>query len=143
MDPSGCAVGRIAPGGPWVGFAPMLDERHALVVEGPDGSGIRRAADDDVLVALAVAYFEDALDPPPDELAATHADIASLVRHVAAAQADPARRRRLDEAVDAIDDGLAADAVIARLAAVLDDEAAADPVAWLVARARSMVAGDD
>ena len=121
-----------------MGFAPTLDDGYALVVDGPGGSG-RAAADADVLLALAVAYFEDALDAPPDELAATHADIASLVRHVAEAEADAPRRRLLDEAVDAIDDGLAADVVIGRLSAALTVAASGDPVAWLLERAGSVV----
>jgi hypothetical protein len=137
-----CAVGRLAPGGPWVGFAPTLDDGYALVVEGPGASG-RTAADADLLLALAVAYFEDALDPPPDELAATHADIASLVRHVAEAEGDAVRHRLLEEAVDAIDDGLAADVVIGRLAAALSADAAEDPVAWLLERAGSAAASHE
>jgi hypothetical protein len=140
VNAAACAVGRLAQGGPWIGFAPTLDDGYALVVEGPDGAGRQSAADAELLVALGVAYFEDALDPPPDDLAATHADIASLVRHVAQAQTDAPRRRLLDEAVDAIDDGLAADVVIARLTAVLSGAAAADPVAWLVDRAESALA---
>lgn len=139
MDAPACAVGRLGTGGPWVGFAPTLDDGYALVVEGPSGSG-RSPADADLLLALAIAYFEDALDAPPDELAATHADIASLVRHVAGAEVDAPRRRLLEEAVDAIDDGLAADVVIARLSVVLNADAAADPVAWLLDRAGSVVA---
>ena len=139
MDAPACAVGRLGAGGPWVGFAPTLDDGYALVVEGPSGSG-RSPADADLLLALAIAYFEDALDAPPDDLAATHADIASLVRHVAEAEADAPRRRLLEEAVDAIDDGLAADVVIARLSVVLSADAAADPVAWLLDRAGSVVA---
>jgi hypothetical protein len=141
MDAPACAVGRIGPGGPWVGFAPTLDDGYALVVEGSRGS--RRAeADADLLLAMAIAYFEDALDPPPDDLAATHADIGSLVRHVAEAEADPPRRRLLKEAVDAIDDGLATDAVIARLAVVLSAGSGADPVGHLLERARA-IASDD
>lgn len=137
MDAPACAVGRIGPGGPWVGFAPTLDDGYALVVEGPGGSG-RVPADAGLLLALAIAYFEDALDAPPEDLAATHADIASLVRHVAEAELDAPRRRLLEEAVDAIDDGLAADVVIARLGAVLNAATAGDPVAWLLERVRAI-----
>lgn len=142
MDAAACAVGRLRPGGPWVGFAPTLDDGYALVVEGPGASG-RSAADSDLLLALAIAYFEDALDAPPDELAATHADIASLVRHVAEAEGDAARRRLLGEAVDAIDDGLAADVVIGRLTGALSRAAAGDPVAWLLERAGSVAASHE
>lgn len=141
MDAPACAVGRIGPGGPWIGFAPTLDDGYALVVGASHGS--RRAeADADLLLVLAIAYFEDALEPPPDELAATHADIAALVRHVAQVHSEPVRRRRMVEAVDAIDDGLAADAVIRRLTAALSAEMSGDPVGWLLERA-GMLAGDD
>ena len=141
MDVPACAVGRIGPGGPWVGFAPTLDDGYALVVEGA-GAPRRAAGDPDLLLAIAIAYFEDALDPPPDDLAATHADIGSLVRHLAEAEADAARRGQLREAVDAIDDGLAADAVIARLAAAMKASRSDDPVGRLMAHARA-IAGDD
>jgi hypothetical protein len=141
MDAPACAIGRIGPGGPWVGFAPTLDDGYALVVEGSAGSR-RSAAEPDLLVALAIAYFEDALHPPPDDLAATHADIGALVRHLAEAELDVPRRRLLEEAVDAIDDGLAADAVIGRLNAALTPSAAGDPVARLLERARTIASHD-
>jgi hypothetical protein len=141
MNAPACAVGRIGPGGPWIGFAPTLDDGYALVVEGSTGSRSAEA-DADLLLAIAIAYFEDALDAPPDELAATHADIGSLVRHLADAGTDPSRRRLLREAVDAIDDGLAADAVIARLAAALSSATASDPVGRLLERARALASDD-
>ena len=125
-----------------MGFAPTLDDGYALVVERP-GASSRTAADSDLLLALAVAYFEDALVAPPDELAATHADIASLVRHLAEAEGDAARRRLLEEAVDAIDDGLAADVVIGRLTTALSVAAAGDPVAWLLERAGGVAASHE
>jgi hypothetical protein len=108
-----CAVGRL-PDGTWLGFAPTLDDGYALVV-GAAGTTRAMPADADDLLSLAIAYFEDALDEPPEELAATHADIGALVRHLAVSSHEPRRRAALDEAVDAIDDGLAADVVIARL----------------------------
>lgn len=128
-----CAVGRLGDDGPWVGFAPALDDAYALVV-GHAGGGLRRlAADTDDLLSLAIAYFEDALPEPPEELAATHGDIGSLVRHLAAAESDPERRRNLEDAVDAVDDGLAGDVVVGRLTACLED--GEDPVARLERRA--------
>lgn len=141
MDVPACAVGRIGPDGPWVGFAPTLDSGYVLVVGASHGS--RRAeADADLLLALAIVYFEDAFEPPPDELAATHADIAALVRHVAQAHPEPARRRRMVEAVDAIDDGLAADVVIRRLTAALSAGMAGDPVSLILGRARTLAGND-
>jgi hypothetical protein len=121
MEVVACAVGRLGPGGPWVGFAPTLDDAYALVVGGLTGSPRQLEAEVDDLVALALAYFEESLDPPPDELAATHGDIGALVRHVAEHEPDAARRRLLREAVDAVDDGLAADMTIARLTRALGD----------------------
>jgi hypothetical protein len=72
------------------------------------------------LAAAASAYFLASLDPPPPDLEATHADVAALVRSLAA---DP-------EAIDAIDDGLPGDAVALRLATLLPADA--DPVRLLV-----------
>lgn len=126
MDAPACAVGRLGPDGPWVGFAPSLDDGYAIVV-GTDAGSHRSRGEPADLVALAIAYFEDALDEPPEELAATHGDIGALVRHVAEHETDGEGRRILDEAVDAIDDGLAADEVIRRLSRCLagTEEAAA------------------
>ncbi|MGI8999001.1 MAG: hypothetical protein ACR2GO_04775 [Candidatus Limnocylindria bacterium] len=121
MDDAACAVGRIGTSGPWVGFAPTLDDGYALVVGGISDGSRRTFADGDDLVALATIYFDETLDEPPDDLAATLGDIGSLVRHVAEHETDPARRRLLSEAVDAVDDGLAADVTIARLGRVLGE----------------------
>ena len=121
MDGVACAVGRIGRSGPWVGFAPVIDDGYALVVGGLAGGFRRGPADADDLLALASAYFEESLDEPPEQLAATLADIGSLVRHVAEHETDPERRRLLSEAVDAVDDGLAADVTIARLGRALGD----------------------
>ena len=138
MDVPGCAVGRIGPGGSWIGFAPTLDDGYALVVGTASGSRSGPAERDDLL-SLAVAYFEDGLNDPPEELAATHGDIGALVRHVAEHETDPVRRRLLDEAVDAVDDGLAADVVIARLTRILAD--GTDPIARLTRRAADLSGG--
>ncbi len=142
MDAPACAVGMLGPRGEsWVGFAPSLAGGYALVVGGADG--VRRGpADPELLLALAIAYFEEALAPPPDELAATHADIAALVRHLAASEPDPARRRQLADAVDAVDDGLAPDVVISRVVTALRGAWVDDPIGYLVARAIEL-AGDD
>jgi hypothetical protein len=121
VEIAACAVGRLGPDGPWVGFAPTLDDSYALVVGGLPRGPWQVTADPDDLLALALAYFEEALDAPPDELAATHGDIGALVRHLAEHEPDPVRRHLLAEAVDAVDDGLAAEATIARLAMALGD----------------------
>ena len=121
MEIPACAVGRLDPGGPWVGFEPILDDGYALTVRA-EGRTRRRRAEATDLVALAVLYFEDSVEAPPEELAATHGDIGAIVRHAAERVDDPARRHAFQEAVDAIDDGLAADVVIERLQRALGGE---------------------
>jgi hypothetical protein len=90
-------------------------------------------------VALAVLYFEDAVEPPPEELAATHGDIGAIVRHAAERVNGAARRRAFEEAVDAIDDGLAADVVIGRLQHALGDDV--DAIVHLRRRVASVMRG--
>jgi hypothetical protein len=90
-------------------------------------------------LSIAVAYFENDLDEPPEQLAATHGDIGSLVRHVAEHAPDGQRRRLLGEAVDAVDDGLPADAVVSRLRLCL--AGAEDPVARLLRRVAEISGG--
>ena len=114
MEVPPCAVGRLDPGGPWIGFAPTLDDGYALTIA--SASGVRRAAAKPLdLLALAILYFEDSGEAPPEELAATHGDIGAIVRHAAERIDADTHRRPADEAVDAIDDGLAADVVLERL----------------------------
>lgn len=115
MDVPACAVGRLEPDGPWVGFAPTLDDGYALTFGAPGATRQVPAAPSD-LIALAILYFEDATIGRPEELAATLGDIGAVVRHAAERVSDPASRRAFREAVDAIDDGLAADVVLDRLA---------------------------
>jgi hypothetical protein len=132
-----CAVGRLGPSGPWVGFAPTLDDGYALVVGADDGDAAAATADPDDLVALAIAYFADELPEPPESLAATHGDIGALIRHVAEGATDATRVIQLAEAVDAIDDGLAADVVVGRLSRCLEGDE--EPVARLRRRAAEVV----
>ena len=139
MDDAACAVGRIGPDGPWVGFAPTIDDGYALVVGGLRDGPRRVRADGRDLLALATLYFEEALDEPPEELAATLGDIGSLVRHVAEHEMEPDRRRLLGEAVDAVDDGLAADVTIARLGRALGDDV--DAAALIRGRVRARSGG--
>lgn len=138
MEAAACAVGRLGEAGPWLGFAPSLDDGYDLVLA--DASRAHRgAATSDDLLCLALAYFEDALDSPPEDVAATHADIGALVRHVAERERQPARRAALSEAVDAIDDGLAGDAVVTALARCLG--VAQDPREHLARRAAELTSG--
>jgi hypothetical protein len=134
-----CAVGRIDGDGLWIGFAPTLDDGYALVAGVDGGRSAAAPAEPDDIVALAIAYFADELPEPPEALAATHGDIGALVRHLAAGEADDERGRRLAEAVDAIDDGLAADVVVARLSQCLAGDE--EPVARLRRRAGDLLRG--
>ncbi len=138
MNAPACAVGRLADDGPWVGFAPTLDDGYALVVATEAGSRAVAAEADDLL-SLAIAYFEDGLAGPPEELAATHGDIGSLVRHLAGMEPDEERRRLLGEAVDAVDDGLATDVVVSRLNRCL--RGTEEPIDRLARRARELARG--
>jgi hypothetical protein len=120
-----CAVGRLRPGGAWIGFVPTADDGYALAVGTP--AGIRHVpADPEDLVAIAVLYFEDGLEEPPEELAATLGDIGAIVRHAADHALTPEQVSRFAEAVDAIDDGLAADVVLERLTRILGPGVDAD-----------------
>ena len=120
MEIPACAIGRLEPDGPWIGVAPTVDDGYALTL-GSSEDGARLAAGPDDLAALALAWFEESLDEPPEALAATLGDVAAIVRHAAERVTDPAAHRAFDLAVDAIDDGLAADVVIDRLARALGD----------------------
>jgi hypothetical protein len=132
------AIGRIRDAGPWIGFQPTSGG-YRFVAGTPDGVRSREA-DADLLLALAIAYFEEAFLDPPPEVEATHADLSSLVRHVAALESELTRRRLLNEAVDAIDDGLAGDAVANRLSAARGKpDEQADPVDLLVELAEDLL----
>jgi hypothetical protein len=134
-----CAVGRIGPDGPWVGFAPTLEDGYAIVAGTDDGRSASGPTTPDDLIALAIAYFADELPEPPEALAATHGDIGALVRHVAATESDVERAQRLGEAIDAIDDGLAADVVVGGLSrCLIGDE---EPVARLRRRTDELLGG--
>ena len=137
MTVAACAVGRLGRDGPWVGFAPTLDDGYALVVGTDDGRAADGPAEPDDLIALAIAYFADELPEPPEALAATHGDIGALVRHVAGGATDAGRARHLGEAVDAVDDGLAADVVVGRLGRCLVGNE--EPVARLRRRASELI----
>jgi len=134
------AIGRVGEGGPWVGF---VDEAgtYRLAVGLPNGV-LTAEADADLLLALAIAYFEDALDDPPPDIESTHADVGQLVRDLASLASEAEASRLLHEAVDAIDDGLPEDAVINRLASARARSAKeqADPVDLLLERVRALIA---
>jgi len=136
-----CAIGRVGDDGPWIGFGPGPAGYRVVAGRGPVMRA--RTADANVLLALAIAWFEEAFDDPPPELEASQADLSALVRHIAAAELDAERRHLLAEAVDAIDDGLAGDAVANRLSAVRSagDETheQGDPIDLLVTLAEELL----
>lgn len=131
------AIGRLEPDGPWIGFG-FRGAACRIVLGAADG--MRDApAEPDVVLALAIAYFTDALAEAPPEVEATQADLSRLIRHLAARIADAGRRATLREALDAIDDGLAGDAVAGRLEAARSArDAGLDPVEVLLARSREL-----
>jgi hypothetical protein len=127
------AIGRLAPGGPWIGF--QADAGGYRFVVGIDGTLRSSEADVDLLLALAIAYFTEALDGAPPDLEATQADMSALVADLAQRETDAEARSLLREALDAIDDGLAGEAVAGRLAAARPQVAeATDPIELLRAR---------
>jgi hypothetical protein len=139
MTVAACAVGLLSPADGWIGFAPTLEDGYALVIGTDDGFAARAAASSDELIALAIAYFAEELPDPPEAVAATHGDIAALIRHVAQGEAEFERARLLEEAVDAIDDGLAADVVVGRLSRCLSSDE--EPDARLRRRAAELLGG--
>ena len=111
------AIGRIGARRQWVGFVRDAAGFHLAVAQPGEATavsparGANRIAE---LLAVAIVYFEEALDAPPPELEATQADLAELLAWMAT-ETDTGRNQLVREALDAIDDGLAGDAVVARL----------------------------
>lgn len=134
------AIGRLEPDGPWIGFDHTGDEYRFVL--GSGGETLVAPADADLLLALAVAHFVEAFGGAPPDLEATQADLSALVGHLMRRATDPGRRALLAEALDAIDDGLAGDAVATRLAmarGALNERV--DPVELLLARAEELLRG--
>jgi hypothetical protein len=135
------AIGRLEAGGPWIGFGYRGGVGRMVVGEG--ASTRDGAADQDQLLALAIAYFAEAFVEAPPDLEATQSDLSGLIRRLQGAEPDEARRVLLSEAIDAIDDGLAGDAVAEKLEAARSVSARiADPVEQLARRAREIAADD-
>jgi hypothetical protein len=133
------AIGRWQADGPWIGFQAGADAYRLCL--GVDDRLLTEEADAEALLAMAIAYFEEALAAPPPDLEATHADLSGLVRFVASHEPNDTRRAGLAEAIDAIDDGLAGDAVARLLAAcrVGMTNEQIDPVDLLVTRATRLL----
>ena len=142
------AIG-VLPGtdGAWVGVQ-REDDGFRVVYGSGEAPGLHpspteQAERREELLTAAVAYFEEALGEPPQELQAMQADLADVVRWLAATEADASRRRSLTAAVDAIDDGLAGDTVVSRLnearADVAGTKEQADAVDLLLKRYRALL----
>lgn len=134
------AVGRLGDGGPWVGFGYRAGACR-MVLGTADGV-LDSGADADLTLALAIAHFAGALEEGPPDFEATQSDLSALVSHLVRAEVDPVRRALLGEAMDAIDDGLAGDAVAEKLEAARSPRIdSVDAVELLSMKARDMVAG--
>jgi hypothetical protein len=134
------AIGRLGPDGPWIGFAFRGD--GCRFVTGVHDDVREAPAEPDLLLALAIAHFAEVFEEPPPDLEATQADLSALVRHLIRGEADPDRRALLSEALDAIDDGLAGDAVANRLAAARSPRSSRiDPAELVQSRARELTRG--
>jgi hypothetical protein len=109
-------IGRPSPSGPWLGVARDADGAFVLAFVEPDlerWSSVPASRLDLMLAVLG--YFSEPAESPPADLEATQADVAELSRWLADSEPDPERRQLLEEAVDAIDDGLAGEAVAGAL----------------------------
>lgn len=140
LSPALCAIGRFEANGPWVGVSREADG-YRIAFGPPDASVILADASRTELLALAIAYFEDRLEEAPPDLEATQGDMGDLCRWLAQSEPRDDVRALLQEAVDAVDDGLAADATVARLGDALRAQTAdeqADVVDLLVNRYRSL-----
>ncbi len=121
-EPLVVAVGSLtAPAAGWVGFAGGAGGFRMVCADDEAGAGVRPSSSEgdartDELLLVAIAYFEEALEPPPVAWEATQADLAGLLGWLVSVEMDAGRRLALARAVDAIDDGLAGDAVAGRLA---------------------------
>ena len=126
------------PDGSWLGFRRGRGGYQLAVGMGAQVRSME--ADADELVTLAVAYFEEALDDPPMELAATQEDMAELVRWLVDRAGSARRLRLLQEAMDAIDDGLPGEVVATRLEAGRETpDEQADAVDLLVRRVTRLI----
>ncbi len=122
------ALGRLEadPGSPWVGLA--RDARGYALVRG-DATGVRRLATTTRrdLYAAALAFVTEGLADPPPELEATPADLAGLLAWLRDSAPTPADAALVQEALDALDDGLAEDVLVHRLALAAEGEGALAP----------------
>lgn len=136
-DPDLRLVGLLSAGGPWFGYRYIPDGPHLAFLEA--GGSVRVPASEPEdrrreLLAVAIAYFEEASGAVPPDLEATHADVAEAVRWLVAREEDAGRREALLRAVDALDDGLGSEAVTGLLREALGDRG--DCLALIASRYR-------
>ena len=127
------AIGRLTPDGRWAGVRLAIDGWEAVLGQA-DGSVPRAATTGrrrPMLLAAAIAYFSEALPETGLDGEATQGDLAEVIRWLADSEPDRARAALLRDAIDAIDDGLAGDAVANLLIPLIADEQA-DPVDLLI-----------
>jgi hypothetical protein len=138
VDQPPVAVGGLGPGMPWIGLGAQPGGFDLVLGRGPAILATRPATRDDLLLAV-LAYFSEGLEAPPAEFEATHGDVASVIRWLTEREPDARRRGALRDAIDAIDDGLAVDEVMTRLAVALPPELRDEPVAALRERATRLL----
>jgi hypothetical protein len=108
------AIGRLGGRGDWFGYRFEADGPRLVfgntqgVVRTPPAARRERRRD---VATAAIAYFEELAASPPPELEATPVDLAEAVRWLVDIETDAPRRKRLVEAAEAIDDGLAGESV--------------------------------
>lgn len=129
----------ILPGGRWIGFEVQagIARLASAWLDGDTDSVDRAEASADDLLALAEIWFAGALPEPPLDWAATQQDLAQLVAALRAIPADGTTISALALVVDAIDDGIAPDAV-ASLLATARGQTGVDSVARVLSRARAL-----
>ena len=131
------AIGRLGADGPWIGFGYRAGVPRLVI--GTSDRMRDAPVSKDLLLALAIAHFAEAFDEAPPDLEATQSDLSALVRHLMETEEDARPRALLSEAMDAIDDGLAGDAVAEKLAVSRSPATASlDAVELLLVEARQL-----
>lgn len=130
-------VGLLSAGGPWFGYRSSAEGPRLAFLEADGSVRVPPGEPEDrrrELLAVAIAYFEEASGAVPPELEATHGDVAEAVRWLAEREEDAGRREALSRAVDALDDGLGSEAVTGLLREALGDRG--DCLALIASRYR-------
>ncbi len=120
MEVPPCAVGRLDPDGPWIGFAPTLDDGYALTI-GSAGARVGEQRTRSTCWPSPSSTSRTPVTRRPRSLRPPTATSVPSCAMPRSAIDDVAQRQAADESVDAIDDGLAADVVIERLERAVGD----------------------